>query len=137
MPMPGLFILKMHAYATAKGKTLQVWEGFKSNVPGETPGGAASSPVSIPQDVVVSPFDCNIYAPPNLAKDGYKIINSAWTPLCKCCLGAHILIYVQFMSRSCCCRYRGTWARRSASPCAAGVGLSLEPMAVRLCHPLA
>jgi hypothetical protein len=33
------------------------------------------------QEVVVSPFDCNIYAPPLLAKAGYRVINSAWTPL--------------------------------------------------------
>eukprot|EP01048_Picozoa_sp_COSAG05_P006627 COSAG05_NODE_439_length_9821_cov_110.691556_5_plen_378_part_00 len=76
-----LFIGQMNSYAKSKGKTLQVWEGFKSDVPGETAGGAVPSAVPIAKDIVVSPFDCNIYTPPRLAKDGYNIINSAWTPL--------------------------------------------------------
>ena len=58
-----------------------MWEGFKSDVPGETSGGAPPSSIPISKDIVVSPFDCNIYAAPRLAKDGYKVINSAWTPL--------------------------------------------------------
>ena len=72
-----LFIGQMNDFAKSKGKTLQVWEGFKSSVPGETSHGAPPSIVPISTDIVVSPFDCNIYAPPRLAADGYKIINSA------------------------------------------------------------
>lgn len=108
----------MHTFAAAKGKTLQVWyvrpllsfaferfecctwfhrEGFKSNVPGETPGDVAPSTVAIPQDVVVQPFDCNIYVPPSLAKDGYKMINSAWTPLCEC-----VVLLAVGCARLCC-----------------------------------
>ena len=132
MSLAGIFITKMHGYAAAKGKTLQVWvsatkmacgcrsptelyvlahfrpqEGFKSDVPGETPGGAAPSTVAIPRDVVVSPFDCNIYVPPALAKDGYKIINSAWTPLCKCYVTCRQVAYTDLLcslryTRSCC-----------------------------------
>jgi hypothetical protein len=29
----------------------------------------------------VTPFDCFYYPPPQLAADGYKVLNSAWTPL--------------------------------------------------------
>ena len=35
----------------------QVWEGFKSDVPGETSGGAPPSSIPISKDIVVSPFD--------------------------------------------------------------------------------
>jgi hypothetical protein len=76
-----LFIDNMQRYAKAQGKILQVWEGFRSDVPGEGGPGTPASPVPVSQEVVVSPFDCNIYAPPLLAKGGYSIINSAWTPL--------------------------------------------------------
>lgn len=39
------------------------------------------SSVAIPESVIVTPFDCFYYPPPQLAADGYRIINSAWTPL--------------------------------------------------------
>lgn len=37
--------------------------------------------MDIPTDVIVTPFDCFYYPPPQLARDGYRIINAAWTPL--------------------------------------------------------
>lgn len=37
--------------------------------------------VPISTDIRVEPFDCNIFTPPDLAAAGYKMINSAWTPL--------------------------------------------------------
>ena len=49
---------------------LQVWEGFKSDVPGGAP---TPSAVPVSKEIVVSPFDCDIYAPPLLAKDGYSM----------------------------------------------------------------
>eukprot|EP00935_MAST-01C_sp_MAST-1C-sp1_P001202 g1202.t1 len=76
-----IFIGKMDAYAKSRNKTLHVWEGFK---PPQAPAGAKDGPVSsvpVSKDVIVSPFDCNIYPPPQLAADGYKLVNSAWTPL--------------------------------------------------------
>ena len=57
-------------YSKAQGKVLQVWEGFKSDVPG---GGPTPSAVRVSKEIVVSPFDCDIYAPPLLAKDGYSM----------------------------------------------------------------
>ena len=78
-----LFIGEMDVYAKLKEKTLQVWEGFKSNSLNDEGGAGPPVPssVTVSTDIVVSPFDCNIYTPPDLAKDGYSIINSAWTPL--------------------------------------------------------
>ena len=75
------FIGRMDAYAAAKNRTLIVWEGF---APAKGQTGRASHPpskVPVPKTVVVSPFDCFYYPPPQLAADGYRIINSAWTPL--------------------------------------------------------
>ena len=75
------FISRMDAYAALNNRTLIVWEGF-APAAGQT--GRATHPpsaVPVPPTVVVSPFDCFYYPPPQLAADGYRIINSAWTPL--------------------------------------------------------
>jgi hypothetical protein len=75
------FIAEMDAYAKSIGKTLIVWEGFAPK--GGQTGRSAhpASNVTISTDVIVSPFDCFYYPPPQLAADGYKILNNAWTPL--------------------------------------------------------
>jgi hypothetical protein len=65
-----LFIAKMNAYAKAQNRTLHVWEGFKRQI---TPDGTELSSVPVSTDIIVSPFDCNIYLPPLLAQDGYKV----------------------------------------------------------------
>jgi len=72
-----LFLGRMDSYAKARNKTLLVWEGFQP----PPPPPAAPHRVPVSTDIIVQPFDCNIYTPPRLAADGYKIINSAWTPL--------------------------------------------------------
>ena len=75
------FIAQMHQYATSKNRTLLVWEGF-APAGGQT--GRSTHPASsveIPTDVIVTPFDCFYYPPPELAADGYRILNAAWTPL--------------------------------------------------------
>ena len=77
-----LFIVEMNTFARGLNKTLQVWEGFQPPAAPDGAGQAGQGQVPIPTDIVVQPFDCNIYTPPDLARDGYKIINSAWTPLC-------------------------------------------------------
>ena len=75
------FIVKMHAYANRTGRELMAWEGF-APATGQT-GRSAHPPsaVAIPTDVIVTPFDCFYYPPPQLAADGYRILNAAWTPL--------------------------------------------------------
>ena len=91
-----IFIGKMDTYAKSRNKTLLVWEGFKPNTPAPPPAAGQDaavppppaaappptpSPVAVSTDIIVQPFDCNIYTPPRLAADGYKMINSAWSPL--------------------------------------------------------
>eukprot|EP01047_Picozoa_sp_COSAG01_P098079 COSAG01_NODE_28315_length_664_cov_0.649558_1_plen_109_part_01 len=44
-------------------------------------GQHSASAVDISTDVIVTPFDCFYYPPPQLARDGYRILNAAWTPL--------------------------------------------------------
>jgi hypothetical protein len=76
------FIVEMHSYATKAGRELIVWEGF-APADGQTGRSAhPASKVAIPTEgLIVTPFDCFYYPPPQLAADGYKILNSAWTPL--------------------------------------------------------
>ena len=64
-----------HLFAASLNKTLHVWEGFQPSSP------AKKQTVPISTDIRVEPFDCNIFTPPDLAAAGYKMINSAWTPL--------------------------------------------------------
>jgi len=76
------FIAQMQSYAAKSGRELLVWEGF-GPAKGQT-GRAAKAPstVDIPTNgITVTPFDNFYYPPPELAADGYKILNSAWTPL--------------------------------------------------------
>eukprot|EP00040_Diaphanoeca_grandis_P034105 m.210128 g.210128 ORF g.210128 m.210128 type:complete len:709 (+) comp33064_c0_seq1:323-2449(+) len=78
-----LFIVEMGEYATSTQRTLHAWEGF-APTEGQT-GRNAQVPSTINIDpktgITIQPFDCYYYPPPQLAADGYKIINSAWTPL--------------------------------------------------------
>lgn len=64
------FISHMDTVARNQNRKLIVWEGFRR---GES--------VEIPKDILVSPFDCFYYPPEQLARDGYHIINTAWSPL--------------------------------------------------------
>ena len=60
------FIAEMHAYAKKAGRELVVWEGF---APAEGQTGRSAHPessVEIPTDVIVTPFDCFYYPPPQL-----------------------------------------------------------------------
>lgn len=68
-----MFIARMHSYASSRNRTLHVWEGFAPQ--GGQTGRSAhpASSVVIPTDVVVEPFDCYYYNPPQLALDGYKV----------------------------------------------------------------
>ena len=75
------FIAEMHAFAAKAHRELVVWEGF-APADGQTGRSAhPASAVEIPKDVIVTPFDCFYYPPPQLAADGYRILNAAWTPL--------------------------------------------------------
>lgn len=77
-----IIITTLARYAAKNNRELIVWEGF---APQQGQTGRSSHPastVSIPTSgIVVTPFDCFYYPPPQLAADGYKILNSAWTPL--------------------------------------------------------
>ena len=68
-----IFILpqKRDAYAKSRNKTLIVWEGFAPA--GGQAGRSAHPPskVKISNDLIVTPFDCFYYPPPQLAADGY------------------------------------------------------------------
>ena len=71
----------MNAFARGLNKTLHVWEGFKQTTPASAASTASRprnahpapvnatppSSVAIPHDVIVSPFDCNIYTPTGTA----------------------------------------------------------------------
>ena len=63
-----IFIRKMHSYAESRNRTLHVWEGFRP-----PPAAGPPSPIDIPKDIVVSPFDCNIFPAPQLADAGYGV----------------------------------------------------------------
>lgn len=64
----------MNEFANSLQKTMVVWEGF-------APQNASSHSNEIPRNVIVMPFDCFYYPPERLAADGYRIINTAWSPL--------------------------------------------------------
>jgi hexosaminidase len=71
------FIVQMHSYAVSKNKTLRVWEGFgpQGGQGGHKPVNAST--VAVPTaGVSVSVFDGVYYNPPQLAADGYHIINA-------------------------------------------------------------
>eukprot|EP00041_Stephanoeca_diplocostata_P025954 m.692170 g.692170 ORF g.692170 m.692170 type:complete len:696 (+) comp22859_c0_seq13:228-2315(+) len=77
------FIAEMDAYATARGRTLHVWEGFapSSGQSGRSTQPASNVSINPTSGITVQPFDCYYYPPPQLAEDGYHIVNSAWSPL--------------------------------------------------------
>ena len=78
------FINQMNQYALSRGMTLHVWEGFASQKGGGSPPyDQPASTISIDPttNITVSPYDLQRYPPPQLAIDGYRIINTAVTPL--------------------------------------------------------
>jgi len=65
-------ILRMNESVRKRGKQTIVWEGFH---------GDGSASVKIPKDILVMPFE-NTYNPATvLARHGYTMVNTAWTPL--------------------------------------------------------
>lgn len=76
------FIEEMRTFATKHNKTLLAWEGFGpvGGQGGHKPANASSVAIS-PESMVVNVFDGVYYNPPKLAADGYKMINSATSPL--------------------------------------------------------
>ena len=66
------YIQRVAQMVSRRGRQLVVWEGF----PGS---GTAAAPV--PKNVLVMSFE-NTYNPaPDLLRNGYRIVNTAWTPL--------------------------------------------------------
>jgi hypothetical protein len=73
----------MAEYAVSKGKILHTWEGFAPQA-GQTDRSthpASTVKIDPKTRITIEPFDCFYYPPPQLAADGYNIINSAWSPL--------------------------------------------------------
>ena len=66
------FVVDMNEIVKKNGKQMLVWEGF---------GREPDSPVQIPKDVIVMAYEVRFYQPDQLVKDGYKVINTSWTPL--------------------------------------------------------
>lgn len=64
------FIVRLNGMVKTKGKKTIVWAGFGEK--GE---------IEIPKDVIVMLWEPQYYAPEQLQKDGYKIINASWKPL--------------------------------------------------------
>ena len=64
------FIVRMNDILKKKNKTMCVWEGFKRN-----------GKVSIPNDIIVYPFESLYNLPNHLEDDGYKLVNTSWVPL--------------------------------------------------------
>ena len=64
------FIVRMNDILKKKNKTMCVWEGFKRN-----------GKVSIPNDIIVYPFESLYNLPNHLEEDGYKLVNTSWVPL--------------------------------------------------------
>ena len=66
------FVADMNDIVKKHGKQTMVWEGF---------GREADSPIQIPKDVIVMAYEMRFYQPDKLVKDGYRVINTSWTPL--------------------------------------------------------
>ncbi|MBI3817269.1 MAG: family 20 glycosylhydrolase [Planctomycetes bacterium] len=66
------FLNQMNDIVKKHKKQTIVWEGF-----GRDPN--TKFPVS--KEIVVMGFESSYYLPENLAEDGYRVINAAWTPL--------------------------------------------------------
>ena len=66
------FVGDMNDIVKKHGKQTMVWEGF---------GREADSPIQIPKDVIVMAYEMRFYQPDKLVKDGYRVINTSWTPL--------------------------------------------------------
>ncbi len=64
------FIVRLNTMVKQKGKQTLVWAGF-------SPEGT----IEIPKDVIVVSWEPQYYAPEQLEKDGYQIINASWKPL--------------------------------------------------------
>jgi N-acetyl-beta-hexosaminidase len=65
-------IVRMNEMIKARGKQTIVWEGFHNS---------GSKNVEIPKDIIVMPFENTYNSAPNLARHGYTMINTAWSPL--------------------------------------------------------
>lgn len=66
------FLGQMNEIVKKRGKKMIVWEGF---------GRDPESKFPIPKDVTVMEFESAYQTAPELIKDGYTVINAAWTPL--------------------------------------------------------
>lgn len=62
----------MNEIVKRHGKRMIVWEGV---------GREPNSPVQIPKDILVMAYEIRFYQPDALVRDGYTVINAAWTPL--------------------------------------------------------
>ena len=66
------YLVEMHEFAKSQGKQTLVWEGFNYD---------GSPKVKIPKDIIVCAFETMYQRPDSLARNGYRIMNTAWTPL--------------------------------------------------------
>jgi hexosaminidase len=66
------FINRMHGMVKLKGRKMLVWEGFSPTL----------APL-VNKDIIVCPFDVKHrgHMPSNYFSAGYKVLNTAWTPL--------------------------------------------------------
>ena len=64
------FVVKMNDIVKKNHKQTIVWEGF-----GE------KGKIKIPTDIIVMEYEIRFYKPGALVRDGYKVINTSWTPL--------------------------------------------------------
>ena len=63
MSFPDFNFDHLSEFAKSRGKTLMVWEGFADSKDSDTK-------VQIPTDIIVSPFDCFYFPPPDLVARG-------------------------------------------------------------------
>ena len=66
------YLVEMHEFVKSHGKQTLVWEGFNRD---------GSAKVKIPKDIIVCAFETMYQRPDSLARNGYTIMNTAWTPL--------------------------------------------------------
>lgn len=66
------FLAQMNEVVRSHGKQTIVWEGF---------GREPDSRFQVPTNVLVMEFESAYYLPQDLLRDGYTLINTAWTPL--------------------------------------------------------
>jgi len=110
-----MFIARMDSYAQRRNRTLHVWEGFAPQAGQSGKSTHPASSVVIPTSVVVEPFDCYYYNPPQLAMDGYQVCARRDMPQICLTLCGHDAPAAMYHAKSCKILHVHTFANHTRS----------------------